>query len=224
MGKLTIVATPIGNLGDLSPRARESLAECESWIVEDTRVSGKLQSVLRCKKPMHVLNEQTTEVAIAKMADKVKQGPDTCLLTDGGTPAISDPGAMFVDRCYQVGVEVDSVPGPSAVPNALALSGFFAQRFVFLGFLGRKPADISKILKQFADSSFTLVLFESPNRIEPLLVTAFETLGNRRYVICREMTKQFQQVFRGLLPEIPSETLMMRKGEVTIVIEGRRKP
>jgi 16S rRNA (cytidine1402-2'-O)-methyltransferase len=223
MPKLTLVATPIGNLGDLSPRAVEALRLAEFWIVEDSRVSGKLASHLQIKKSMRVLNDHSTDVYIQKLLTDIQKGDQCCLITDGGAPVVSDPGAILCDRCHDAGIEVDSVPGPSAVINALSLSGFFGQRFAFLGFLGRKPGPMKEELLPFADSPLTLILFESPHRIEALLKAAYDTLGTRRYVICREMTKSYQQVYRDVTPNVPDETSVPRKGEVTIVIEGRRK-
>lgn len=220
---LTLVSTPIGNLGDLSPRAAEALREADVWFVEDSRVSGKLAAHLGLKKPMRVLNDHTSEGQLARYGQELKSGVYAALLTDGGSPSVSDPGALLTDYCHENGLLVDAIPGPSAVVNALALSGFFAQRFAFLGFLGRKSGAIKSELEPFADSPLTLVLFESPHRIEALLQVAYEALGARRYAICREMTKAFQQIFRERLPIIPDETTLPRKGEITVVLEGRRK-
>lgn len=222
-GKLTLVAGPLGNLGDLSTRAVEALSEAELWIVEDTRVSGKLQAHLGLKRPMQVLNEHTRPERIDAYVESLAQGRTAALLTDGGTPCISDPGAAIVDRCYRRSVEVDAIPGPSAVTTALMLSGFYAQRFAFLGFLGRKPGAIRRELEPYADSPLTLVLFESPHRVDKMCRTAVETLGTRSFAVCRELTKMHQQVWRGVLPELPDEQTMPRKGEITVVIEGRRR-
>ncbi len=222
-GCLTLVTTPIGNLGDLTPRAAAALSEADSWIVEDTRVSGKLASHLGLKKSMRVLNDHTAAPKVEHYLAELKAGAKIALLTDGGAPSISDPGAILTDMCHDAGIQVEATPGPSAVINALSLSGFFGQRFAFLGFLGRKPGDIRKELAVFADSPITLVLFESPHRLDTLLKTAFEALDSRRYAICREMTKAHEQVFRDRLPNIPSEAQVPRKGEATVVIEGRRR-
>jgi 16S rRNA (cytidine1402-2'-O)-methyltransferase len=221
-GSLSLVATPIGNLGDMSPRAAETLREADVWIVEDTRVSGKLQTVLDVRKPMKVLNDHTATNQIDKYLEEIRGGVKAALLTDGGAPAVSDPGALLTDRCHESGVPVIAVPGPSAVITALTASGFFGQRFAFLGFLGRKKGAIISELAPFANSPLTLVLFESQFRLEPLLEAAHEALGDRRYAICRELTKAFEQIFRSRLPEIPTEAEVPRKGEFTIVIEGRR--
>jgi len=222
-GRLVLVATPIGNLSDLSPRAIEELGNAEFWFVEDSRISGKLASHLGLKKSMKVLNDHTSPHHIDRYVEEMKRGAHAVVLTDGGAPAISDPGAILTDKCREAGVEVDAIPGPSAVVTALMLSGFFAQRFAFLGFLGRKAGAIRGELAAFADSPLTLVLFESPHRLEVLLKTAEEALGNRRYAICRELTKMHQQVYRSTLIDIPTEEQVPRKGEITLVIEGRRR-
>lgn len=220
---LVLVASPIGNLGDLSPRASATLAEVDAWFVEDTRVSGRLAMHLGIKKPMRVLNDHTSPAQVERYADEVKAGLYAAVLTDGGAPVVSDPGALLGDACHERGVPVFSIPGPSAVTNALALSGFFGQRFAFLGFLGRKAGAIRAELEPFAESPLTLVLFESQHRIDSLLGVAHEVLGARRYAICREMTKAFEQTHRSRLPEVPDEAAVPRKGEFTVVIEGRRR-
>ena len=220
---LTLVATPIGNLRDLSPRAAEALGAADFWIVEDTRVSGKLQAHLGIRKPMKVLNEHTSPAKIDAYAAGIEAGASAALLTDAGTPAISDPGAILVDLCRERDIGVDAIPGPSAVTNALMLSGFFAQRFAFLGYLPRKPGEQKAILDDFSSSSLTLVLFESPFRTEKLLEALYASLGKRRYALCREMTKAHQQVVRHRLPDKPSASEVPSKGEFTVVVEGKRR-
>lgn len=222
-GTLRLVASPIGNLGDLSPRAADALRSADLWLVEDTRVSGRLAAHLGVKKPMRVVNEHTSPCALAGYVDEIAKGLQAVLLTDAGAPAVSDPGSILADLCHEAGLEVDAVPGPSAVTTALMASGFFAQRFVFLGFLPRKPGPMREELAPFAESPLTLVLFESPLRADKLLDTVYNVLGARRYAICREMTKVHQQVFRERLPAVPSERVVPRKGEWTIVVEGRRR-
>src|SRR5690349_12066469 len=191
-GVLTIVATPIGNLGDLSPRAAKALTDAAFWIVEDTRVSGRLQAHLGIKKPMRVLNEHTPPSKVATLADEVAQGVGAALLTDAGTPVVSDPGTGLIDECVQRGVEIDSIPGPSAVTTALSLSGFYGQRFAFLGYPPRKPGPLRELLEPYRDSTLTLVFFESPHRFGKLLAVCGESLGERRYAVCRELTKAHQ--------------------------------
>lgn len=222
-GKLTLVATPIGNLGDLSPRAVACLTEADCWIVEDTRVSGKLQSHLALKRPMQIMNDHTSEARLLSYLEALRAGQTVALLTDAGCPGISDPGARLADLCHEAGIEVDAVPGPSAVTTALMLSGFYAQRFAFLGYLPRKPGQQGKELEVFRDSAMTLVLFESAVRADKLLGIAGTSLGSRRYAICRELTKAHQQVSRARLPDVPEPKDVPRKGEWTIVIEGKRR-
>lgn len=223
MPKLTVVATPIGNLGDFTDRAKRGLVEADVWFVEDSRLSGKLQAVLETNKPMRVLNEHTSNHRVEEYAQDIADGLDAAILTDAGTPCISDPGAHLVDLCQGMGIEIAAAPGVSAVTTALMLSGFYAQRFAFLGFLPRKAGAIRQELQQFIDSTYTLVLFESPNRIDKVIPVLADVLGNRRYAICRELTKIHEQVWRSRLDRLPKEEEVPRKGEFTLVIEGRRR-
>ena len=220
---LTLVATPIGNLGDLSPRAAEALRGADLWFVEDSRVSSRLATHLGIKRPMRLVTDHTDEPTLHRYVGELA-AMHAVLVTDGGAPGVSDPGARLCDLCQSAGLPVDAIPGPSAVIQALMLSGFYAQRFAFLGFLGRKHGGIVSDLAEFADSPLTLVLFESPHRFRALLRAAHEALGTRRYAVCRELTKLHQQVFRALLPIVPTETEVPAKGEVTVVIEGLRRP
>lgn len=223
-GRLVLVATPLGNLGDLSPRARAALETADRWFVEDTRVSGRLQSALGMKRPMRVVNEHTPDGKLqAYLDDVVAEDAEAVLVSDAGTPGVSDPGARMVDLAYASGVAVDAVPGPSAVADALALSGFYAQRYAFLGFGPRKPGPMRALLAPFAESPLTLVLFESPHRLEALAAAAADALGERRAAVCRELTKVHQQVARFRLPHLPGPDALPRRGEVTVVVEGYRR-
>ena len=221
-GVLTIVATPIGNLCDLSPRAASALSQADFWIVEDSRVSGKLQAHLGIKRPMRVLNDHTPEGRVGEYAAEVAGGKRAALLTDAGTPVVSDPGAELVGACLELRAEIDAVPGPSAVPTALSLSGFYAQRFAFLGYPPRKPGPLRELLDPYAESPLTLVFFESPHRVGKLLAACHGSVGARRYAVCRELTKAHQQVGRATLPDTPDEGQGPQKGEVTRGVEGRR--
>lgn len=222
VGRLVVVATPIGNLGDLSPRARAELSEAEAWLVEDTRVSARLRAEVGSTAPMRVLNDHTSPDATAAYVREIARGARWALVSDAGTPVVSDPGATLVDECLAAGVEVDVVPGPSAVMAALCVSGFFAQRFAFLGFLPRKPGPASQVLAPFAESTMTLVLFEAAPRLDGLIRALAGALGSRRLVVCRELTKRHQQVWRGTLDRPPAPSEVPRKGELTVVVEGHR--
>lgn len=220
---LVLVASPLGHLGDLTPRAREALGECSFVIAEDTRVTGKLLSLLGISKPLALLNDHTSPEKRRALVARIQAEGPACLVTDAGTPGISDPGALLVDDCVEEGLAVDSLPGPSAPVLALSLSGFFAQRFVFLGFPPRKAGPVRELLAPFADSTLTLVLFDSPHRYDKTLEWAREALGDRRVVVARELTKAHQQVWRGRLSGLPGDKVIPRKGEFTLVIEGVRR-
>lgn len=167
------------------------------------------------------LDAHTEGSRLADILKQIPKGGSLAVVTDAGTPGISDPGAALVDKAYEAGFEVESVPGPSAVSNALALSGFFAQRYAFLGYLPRKKGAFQQELRAYGDSTLTIVLFESPFRVTKSLEMVLEVLGDRRACLCREMTKLHQQVLRGGLSELIASN-PPTKGEYTIVIEGKR--
>ncbi|MBX3095794.1 MAG: 16S rRNA (cytidine(1402)-2'-O)-methyltransferase [Fimbriimonadaceae bacterium] len=222
MSRLWVVAGPIGNLGDLSDRAADALRSCPTWVVEDTRVSSRLAHHLGVKPRYLVLNDHTSSAGLAKVVQSVCDAEDTALLTDAGMPGISDPGAELVLACAEEEVDIDVIPGPSAVVTALAGSGFFAQRFAFLGFAPRKPGDIRSLLAPFADSTMTLVLFESPHRVSKFAEAALNAIGDRRAVVARELTKAHQEYVRSTLVELSGDDRVWR-GEITLVIEGHRR-
>jgi 16S rRNA (cytidine1402-2'-O)-methyltransferase len=177
---------------------------------------------MMARKPLVRLDEHSTSAKIRSLVERAAGGETVAVVSDAGTPGISDPGAMLVDAAYEAGVEVDSIPGASAVSNALALSGFFAQKFAFLGFLPRRASALREEFEPYADSTTTLVFFEAPARVGKSLQAALAALGDRRVAICREMTKIHQQVVRGRLSTI-SSTELSSKGEFTIVLEGKRR-
>lgn len=222
MAELWMVAGPIGNLGDLSPRASEILQAATLWIVEDTRVSSRLAAHLGVKPVYKVLNDHTSPARVRALADEIESHEQAALLTDAGTPGISDPGAELVQACLERDIRVDGIPGPSAVTFALSVCGFYAQRFAFLGFLPRKAGDIQRTLASFAENSMTLVLFESPHRLTKAARMWADALGNRRVVVARELTKRHQELWRGTLEELAGAPREW-KGETTVVIEGHRR-
>ena len=154
--------------------------------------------------------------------EEAASGKKVVYFSDAGTPGVSDPGPALVDMAFSMGIEVDAIPGPSAAMTAVMLSGFFAQKFVFLGFLPRKAGPMRTEFAQFAESTTTIVFFEAANRLQKTLEVAQEALGDRRVAICREMTKAHQEVIRGSLSELTSQARAF-KGECTIVLEGRRR-
>lgn len=223
LGALVVVGTPIGNLNDLTPRAFDALKTADIVAAEDTRRTVKLLQHVGSKAQLMLLNDaRASDAAIDALLDRVASGAVVALVSDAGMPTISDPGAKVIDRAYERGLAVRGVPGPSAVTLALALSGFFAQRFVFLGFLSRKPGKLKETLMEYAESPLPIVLFERPERLPKLLEAALEALGDRRVAVCREMTKVHEEVRRGKISTLLGRELV-QKGELTIVVEGRRR-
>lgn len=177
--------------------------------------NGLRRSILR-------LDEHAPESKLRAIIEHALGGKSVVYFSDAGTPGVSDPGPALVDLAYEAGVEVDAIPGPSALLTAVMLSGFFAQKLVFLGFLQRRAGAIRSELAPFAESTTTLVFFEAGNRLGKTLQTALEALGERRVAVCREMTKSHQEVIRGDLSELANSTRTF-KGECTVVLEGKRK-
>jgi 16S rRNA (cytidine1402-2'-O)-methyltransferase len=168
------------------------------------------------------LDEHAPISKIENLIAEAASGKHLVYFSDAGTPGVSDPGPVLVDFAYERGVEVDAIPGPSAALTALMLSGFFAQKFAFLGFLSKRQGAVRAELEPFAGSTTTIVLFEAGNRLAKTLFTAYEALGERRVAVCREMTKAHQEVIRGRLSELTKEPRAF-KGECTVVLEGKRK-
>lgn len=222
-GALVVVGTPIGNLGDLSVRTTEVLRSADVVAAEDTRRTIKLLRYVGSGAELIRLNDsRAPAAAVDNLLDRVESGATVALVSDAGVPTVSDPGAKVVDRAYERGLRVLGVPGPSAVTLALSLSGFFAQRFVFLGFLSKRPSRMQETLAPYAESVLPIVLFERPERLRKLLEAVLESLGDRRAALCREMTKAHEEVRRGKISVLLQQELV-HKGEVTVVVEGDRK-
>lgn len=191
-------------------------------VAEDTRVASRLLMAIGIKKPLARADEHAPDSTLQKILSEVASGKKVVVTSDAGTPGISDPGVRLVNMAYEAGLSVDSIPGPSAPTNALALSGFFAQRYLFLGFLPRKAGPQISELSSYRDSTITIVFFETAPRIGKTLVNVQKALGDRRIAICREMTKKFQEVIRGNLNEILASGAVY-KGELTVIVEGFRR-
>ena len=223
-GKLVLVPTPIGNLDDITLRAIATLKEADLILAEDTRVSSKLLNHLGIDKkltPHHKFNEHKT---ISGIVVKLQQGQQIALISDAGTPGISDPGFLLVRACVESGVEVECLPGATALIPALAVSGLPAERFVFEGFLPQKKGR-QKRLQQLTDETRTLIFYESPFRLVKTLGQLGETLGGeRRACVCRELSKLFEEIKRGTLDVLQKYYLESPpKGEIVIVVEGLPK-
>lgn len=222
-GRLTLVGTPIGNLEDLSPRAARVLDELTVIACEDTRRTGKLLAHIGVRgKKLLVANEHTESVVAEQIIEYLSEAVGVALVSDAGMPSISDPGQHIVSAVIAAGFEVDVVPGPTAVSAALVLSGFATDRFAFEGFLPRKGEARQARLEQLASETRTAVVYESPNRLVNTLGEMAELLGSERQVfVGRELTKMYQQLWRGTLGSgaqfWSSHTI---KGEIVIVLQG----
>jgi len=221
-GALVLVATPIGNLGDVSQRAREALASADLIACEDSRHSGRLVKHLGVSDPTYiVVNEHTERDATARIVDAVSSGRTVALITDAGTPAISDPGAVVVRAVIDAGLTVTAVPGPAALVMALVLSGLPTTRFVFEGFLPRSGGDRERRLADIAVEERTVVVYESPRRIERTLSDLAVACGpGRRVAVTRELTKLHEEVLRGQAAEIAAQlgSRPSVKGEITLLV------
>lgn len=216
---LILVGTPIGNLGDLSERAKQALAEVDLIACEDTRRTGRLLSLSGLKNPgMIVMNDHTERRAAAKIVAALEEGRSVAIVSDAGMPAISDPGSYAVSCAVEAGFEAKVVPGPSAISSAVALSGFRAERFVFEGFLPRKGRDRQRRLQMLASERAMILICEAPHRVTRTLADLAETLGlKRRCVVASEMTKMHEDVWRGSLGQA-AQGVGEPKGEYMIVI------
>jgi 16S rRNA (cytidine1402-2'-O)-methyltransferase len=221
-GRLFVVTTPIGNLGDLSPRARTAFAAAELVACEDTRVTGRLLHQLGIKKPLVSLHDHNERQRLPRLLAELAAGKTIALCSDAGTPLLSDPGFVLVREAAAQGVVVEPVPGPSAVLAALVGSGLPPYPFTFAGFAPPKSGKRRAFYRGLAALGHTLVVFESPHRLLASLEDARAELGDRRAAIARELTKLHEEFLRGRLSELAA-TLGERaslKGEFVLVIAG----
>ena len=220
-GVLYIVGTPIGNLEDLSIRAQKILQSVSAVACEDTRQSSKLMAAAGAHRPLLSLHEHNESQRCQELVDRIRNGEDIALISDAGTPLISDPGYRLVEAAVAAGLKVSPIPGASAVLSALSVSGLPTDQFAFLGFLPHKTVARRKVLEQWAQIEATLVCFESPHRILESLDDLAAIWPTRTIAACRELTKIHEEVLRGTAEEICSQ-LKARpaiKGEFTLVID-----
>ena len=222
-GVLHIVATPIGNLGDLSDRARETLGAVDLVVAEDTRRTGRLLQAIGVRATLRSFFEGNERARTPSIVRELLDGRSVALVSDGGMPLVSDPGYRLVAACVEAGLEVRVVPGPSAVLAALVVSGLATDRFSFEGFLPRAAGERRARLAAVAHDPRTLVFFESPRRVPGMLRDLVTTVGDRRVALCRELTKLHEEVRRGsateVLASVEGDPL---RGEVVVVVEGDR--
>jgi 16S rRNA (cytidine1402-2'-O)-methyltransferase len=219
-GTLYIVATPIGNLEDISARALRILAEANVVLAEDTRVTKNLFRHFKIGTPLESFHEYTQTGKIAKIIERLRNGETVALTTDAGTPAISDPGSFLVSESVrELGDElkVVPIPGPSAITAALSIAGFPADAFCFYGFLSAKKGRAAEV-KHVATHATTVVLFEAPHRIEKTLAELAAHAPSRRTVIIREISKVFETIYRGTLEELAAPGIVRAQGEFVIVL------
>jgi 16S rRNA (cytidine1402-2'-O)-methyltransferase len=220
-GTLFLVGTPLGNLGDMTDRARETLAAVDVVAAEDTRRTGRLLAHFGIEARMTSLFEGNERARTEELLLHLRRGRDVAVVSDAGMPGLSDPGYRLVRACAQEDIPVRVVPGPSAAIAALVISGLPSDRFVFEGFLPRRAGDRRSRLAALASDPRTIVLFESPRRVRTTLREISTVLGDRRVAVARELTKLHEEVIRGRAAEVERELASHQvRGEVVLVVEG----
>lgn len=223
-GRLEVIATPIGNLGDLSSRARETLAAADTVLAEDTRRTGQLLATLGLRKPMLSLHAHNERERLEEVLARLAAGEVVALVSDAGTPLLSDPGFALVREAAAQGIAVRSIPGPTAIAAALSVAGIATDRFCFEGFLPARARERRQRLETLAREPRTLVFFEAPHRICEALKDLAEVFGaTRRAAVARELTKLHEQVYRGELAGLAEQAQrdpLWQKGEITLVVAG----
>ena len=220
-GELYVVGTPIGNLGDLSPRAVETLRSCDFIAAEDTRVTLKLLNHFDIKKPMVSYFEHNKRERGVMITDRILAGESCAIVTDAGMPAISDPGEDLVALCHERGIKVNAVPGPSALIAALALSGMHTGRFTFEGFLSVNKKSRRDHLESLKGEKRTMIFYEAPHKLANTLRDLAQTFGDREVTIVREITKIHEQVIRTTLTQaVQNYGEGQLKGEIVLILAG----
>lgn len=218
---LSIVATPIGNMEDITLRAIRTLKEADFVVAEDTRHTGHLLKKYEISTPMISFHSNSSEEQYNHIIRLLKDGKNLAVVSDAGTPGISDPGFLLIRGAIEEKIVVTSIPGPSAVITALTLSGLPCHRFIYLGFLPLKKGR-KTMIASLKDIEHTIVIYEAPHRLRRTLQELYEMLGNRPIAVCREMTKMFEEAVRGRLEDaIAHFTAKNPKGEFTLVIGGK---
>lgn len=222
MGKLSVIPTPIGNLEDITLRAIRYLKECDFILAEDTRVTKKLLTHLNISKQVFSFHIHNEHRVLNQMIERIQNSNLVGLVSDAGTPGISDPGFLLIRACIENGIDVECLPGPTAVIPALVVSGFPIDRFVFEGFLPHKKGRQSKI-KAICLEERTTVLYESPHRIQKMLLQFKEIIHPERQIaIIREISKFYEEICRGSIDELIQKSFEKElKGEIVVVISGK---
>ena len=223
-GKLYLCATPIGNLEDITLRVLRVLKEVDLIAAEDTRNSIKLLNHFDIKTPMTSYHEYNKVEKAYTLIEKMQEGLNVALITDAGTPGISDPGEELAAMCYDAGIEVTSLPGPAACITALTLSGLSTRRFAFEAFLPPDKKERKAILEELKNETRTIILYEAPHHLVGTLQELYQALGNRRMTLCRELTKKYETAFRTTIEDLIAFYKDQKPlGECVLVIEGRSR-
>lgn len=223
-GKLYLCATPIGNLEDITLRVLRVLKEVDLIAAEDTRNSIKLLNHFDIKTPMTSYHEYNKVEKAYTLIEKMQEGLNVALITDAGTPGISDPGEVLASMCYDAGIEVTSLPGPAACITALTLSGLSTRRFAFEAFLPPDKKERKAILEELKNETRTIILYEAPHHLVGTLQELYQALGNRRMTLCRELTKKYETAFRTTIEDLIAFYKDQKPlGECVLVIEGRSR-
>jgi len=221
-GILYLCATPIGNLQDMTPRVLETLREVDLIAAEDTRNSRKLMTHFQIPTPMTSYHEYNKVEKAYTLIEKLNEGQNIALITDAGTPAISDPGEVLVRMCQEAGITVTSLPGPAALIVALTLSGLSTRRFCFEGFLPPDKKERKQILEELTGETRTIILYEAPHHLKATLKELYDALGERKITLCRELTKKFETVFPTTLEgALAFYEENEPRGEYVLVLEGK---
>lgn len=221
-GKLYLCATPIGNLEDITLRVLTTLKEVDVIAAEDTRHSIKLLNHFEIKTPMTSYHEYNKVEKARQLVEKLKEGLNIALITDAGTPGISDPGEELVRQCYASGIAVTSLPGPAACITALTVSGLGTRRFCFEAFLPAEKKERSRILEDLKRETRTMIIYEAPHHLLRTMKELKEVLGDRKVTVCRELTKKYEEIAPVILSQaIERFSIEEPRGEFVLVIEGR---
>lgn len=221
-GILYLCATPIGNLQDMTPRVLETLRDVDLIAAEDTRNSRKLMTHFQISTPMTSYHEYNKVEKAYTLIGKLQEGQNIALITDAGTPAISDPGEVLVRMCQEAGITVTSLPGPAALIVALTLSGLATRRFCFEGFLPPDKKERKQILQELTQETRTIILYEAPHHLKATLKELYDTLGERKITLCRELTKKFETIFpTSLEGALAFYEENEPRGEYVLVLEGK---
>lgn len=222
IGKIYLVPTPIGNLKDITLRALEALENADEIAAEDTRQTLKLLNHFNIKKPLFSYHQHNEQGKSEDIIEKLKSGKNIALVTDAGTPGISDPGSVIVQKCIEQDIPFEVLPGATAFTTALVYSGLDTTKFVFRGFIPRETKDRKVLMEEVKDKKETLIFYESPHRLIDTLDFLSDSLGKRKIAICRELTKLHEDIYRGTIEDAYNWFLNNKpRGEFVLVIEGK---